>query len=550
MKRGPAGSHGVGRPRRGVLLALTACVLASVAWPATAPKRNDGLRKLLKLPLLHAEFGLQLDVERGFVLSLAPAEAAADVARLKRELQTAPDDPARHLRLFELYRQAGDAAKGSNALATATSLYRRLAEAQSENAEILAGFGRALDLSGRDAEAEAVLRRAVKLRPKEWRAWSALSLHLLSKGWGALTREVAPSTRSPEQILAAAAKKQIQPARLEQAEQDLKAAEDCANRAVAVAPRESQVYADRALIVAHRAMLKAVRHVLQGEEVDAVRFYQAMFTTNALPDLDRMAALEPENPRLLAKAVLFRLIGAATSAGKEGLARFAGGELWPLLSETQRDALRRSLTVLENLGQNGNPTVASTALEYLGGFQWMAMRDRAGAEQNLRRAIALDAGRETAWDFLMAVLVDSERHEEALAAAETRLRARESARNHVAAAKACERLQRLDKAQTHMDAALRLGPDDYLANLAGAIIAMKRSGDETALKQAGMLIQRASRVEGRPATKAEWVEWTLTTGILFALAGDENLARQNLKRVLEMEPDNKTAREALALLGN
>jgi Tfp pilus assembly protein PilF len=137
-----------------------------------------------------------------------------------------------------------------------------------------------------------------------------------------------------------------------------------------------------------------------------------------------------------------------------------------------------------------------------------------------------------------------------LAAAETRLRARESARNHVAAAKACERLQRLDKAQTHMDAALRLGPDDYLANLAGAIIAMKRSGDETALKQAGMLIQQASRVEGRPATKAEWVEWTLTTGILFALAGDENLARQNLKRVLEMDPDNKTAREALALLGN
>jgi len=65
-----------------------------------------------------------------------------------------------------------------------------------------------------------------------------------------------------------------------------------------------------------------------------------------------------------------------------------------------------------------------------------------------------------------------------------------------------------------------------------------------------MLIQRASRVEGRPATKAEWVEWTLTTGILFVLAGDEDLARQNLKRVLEMEPDNKTAQEALALLGN
>jgi tetratricopeptide (TPR) repeat protein len=150
----------------------------------------------------------------------------------------------------------------------------------------------------------------------------------------------------------------------------------------------------------------------------------------------------------------------------------------------------------------------------------------------------------------MSLLVDSGRTEVALTVAEARVKAKDSARNRVAAAKTCDRLGRLDKAQAHLDAALRIAPNDYLANLVAAIITLKAGQDESSLKRAASFIERASRVEGRPASKSEWIDWTMTTGILYGLAGDADTARRKFKQVLESEPDNAAAKEGLSIVGN
>jgi Tfp pilus assembly protein PilF len=297
-------------------------------------------------------------------------------------------------------------------------------------------------------------------------------------------------------------------------------------------------------------MLRYLKQVLQGDEADGVKFYQAIFSINAQGDLWRMADLTPESPAAVTKAVMFELMASAFQIGKSGLVHLADGELWNQLPESRRQSIRRGLTRLENLGQGGNKTVAASALEFLGGLQWMLMRDLTGSESNLRRALALDPARELAWNLLMGLLVGSERFPDALAAAESRLKIKETARNHVAAAKVCDKLDRPDKARLHTDAAVKLDPDGYLANLSAAVVILKRGTTDNSIQQARQLLEHAGNAKGHPASQDEWVEWNLTRGIFYALGDDPAAARRDLKRVLEADPANETAKQALAIVGN
>ena len=536
--------------RAAALVSFLLLAGSMAAGGAAAPSTAKSLQKLLAFPLLQAEFWLGVDGELGFVLPNDKKNPAEEIARLKKELRGTPDDAQAQYRLFELYRQNQDLARATNHLTRAVECYRRLADAQSENAVVLARFGMALHQVGREDEAEAVLRRSVKAGPSDWHAASALTRWLVARAWAVLAREKTPPLRYAavaDMVLAAAMKKTLEPGQLERAERYLNEALACANRAIKLAPQEPDLYADRALVQCYSAMARAVGAILRGGQAEPLEFYRAMFTTNAVADLDRVATLSPQNPSALACVTLFQILGAATT-GREGMDRLARGQIWSLLNEYQQQSLRRSFTALENLGQSGNAAIAAPALEYLGGFQWMAMRDRTGAAKNLRRAVALDPAREAAWDFLMTSLLDENRAEEALAVAEERLKTRDTPRNRLAAAKACERLGRLDKAQTHLDAALASAPSDYLANLSAAIPALKRGRDDVTLQHAGMLLGRARRVDGQPSSKAAWIEWTITTGLFHGMTGDLETARAQFKRALEADPDNQRAKDALACL--
>lgn len=532
------------------LVAGLALAGTSALQAASAPSGQEAFRRLLKLPVLHAEFSLRLDPEAGYVLSGGNPDRTPEIERLTQAMQEQPADAERHFALFEIYRQLGQGARATNHLARAVTWFRTLADTQSENAALLAKYGRALDLASEDKQAEAVLRRAVRLGPKEWRGWSALSQLLLGKCLHTLT-EGLPERASdrPQTLLAAAIKKEISAQQLQKARGDLDEALRCTDRAVALAPKEVEPWADRSLVHAYVGMLRFIQDVLGGAESSAMKIHRAMFSTNALTDLEQISRLKPEDPVIWGKIGLFRLVDAAVGLGQRGAEQLSNGDLWSLLTDRQRLELQQVFTALENLSQGGNPTVAAAALEFLGAFQWTAMRDWRGAEKSLRRAVQLDPRRDMAWDFLMAVLVDTERNEEAVNAAEMRLQTRDNVRNRVAAAKACDRAGRLPKAQAHLAAALKLDPDDYLANFAGAIIVMKSARDEDQLRRAGSLLERAGRVEGRPATRSEWLEWTTTSAIYYALNGDREAARREFKRALAEDSANQTAKDGLALVG-
>jgi tetratricopeptide (TPR) repeat protein len=544
---------------RSVLSVLAAWVSLICAWSvpaASAPGGQEALRKLLKLPVLQAQFSLRLDPELGYVIPGARAGTANEIQQVTRAMagqssdSERPADAEHHYRLYELYREAGDLARASNHLAKSVSLFRTLADTQADNANLLAKYGRTLDSAAKEQEAEVVLRRAVRLQPTEWRAWSALSQLLLGRAWQSLGRGLPNKTSArPEMLLDAAAKRQLSSTQLEKARTELQEALQCAERAVSLAPKETQPWAGQALAHAYSGMLGFVEDVLRGSEPDPLKIYRAMFPVKAQADLEQLARLTPGDPLVWAKLGLFRLLDGAVALGMRGLENLGKGEVWSSLSDSQRQGIKRSMTELENLGQSSNPAVAAPALEFLGAFQWTAMRDRTGAERNLRRAVELDPDREIAWDFLMTVLVDANRHEAAIAAAETRLKSHNTTRNRIAAAKAFDRAGRLEQAQAHLVAALQLEPNDYLANLSAAVVLMKRASDEDSLHSASNLLDRAGRVEGRPATLAEWLEWTSTSAIFYALSGDRDAARREFKRVLEADPKNQTAKDGLALVG-
>lgn len=539
------------RARQSVAL-VALLLLAAVASvrAASSPGGDSALRKLLKFPTLQVEFGLRLDLVQGLRLLGDQRLHRAEIESLTQALRSNPNDAERTSRLAELYRKTNEPHKASNSLTRAVELYRKLADAQSENAEVIARFGHALDAAGRGEEAEAVLRRAVKLGATDWRCWSGLSRVLIGRAWAPLTQGPVPDPDfTPDLLLARATRRDIPPASLERAERNFVEARQSADRAIALAPREPGAVAHHALCVVNFALFQFIKNVLQGAEPDPVKFYQALFTTNALPDFTRLADLSAEDPLLITKVALYEVMASAVLSGKSGLARLSSGEIWNQLEESRRQSIRQALTRLENLSQGGNRSNAALAYEMRGGLQRMILRDQAGAETSLRGAIGLDPSRDLAWDLLMSLRIESGRFSDALAAAETRLQTKDSPRNRLAAMKACERLGHLDQAQTHADAALKLSPADYLANLSAAILLLKRDSDEASLARAKQLLDRASQVPGRPATRDEWGEWTLTIAIYYALSGDQAAARRELKRLLEADPDNQAGKEALGIVG-
>ena len=88
--------------------------------------------------------------------------------------------------------------------------------------------------------------------------------------------------------------------------------------------REPQPYSDRALFQCSAGMLRYIKRVLQGEDPDTVKFYQATISTNAQADLWRMADLTPDGPVAVTKAAMFELMAAAFQIGRSGLVPHVG----------------------------------------------------------------------------------------------------------------------------------------------------------------------------------------------------------------------------------
>jgi hypothetical protein len=164
------------------------------------------------------------------------------------------------------------------------------------------------------------------------------------------------------------------------------------------------------------------------------------------------------------------------------------------------------------------------------------------AEKELRRAAEAGAADEAAWNRLVALLIRGGRFEDLESLGKRGLEREDSARARLALAKACEGLGRLDEAGRHVKEALQRQPDDLLANLAAAVLAL-REGDGAAARAAvGEPMRKAQAALTRVRSREGWLEFHVVVALHLSLSGKEDAALEVLELVLARDPRHEEAR--------
>jgi tetratricopeptide (TPR) repeat protein len=540
------------------------------------------------LPELSVQFGVGFSGTQGLVLGWERRDLRAEITALQNAMKGAtrstchtgtpavPGDAERYYRLGQLYREMAnesgaqamladqksgreegarvvfgggrvrDFPRSQEAFAQSVALYRFRAKSQPRNGRLLAQFGEALSAAKKEMEAERVLRQAVKVAPREWRAWVALGRFLADRSFAALqSGEFAPmETVSVGSVLdqwERYLRKKPSPAQIDRSQRLVKEAGRCFDRAVTVAPREPQPYTERATFRISQAGLQVGLRVLHGEPADpTAATAAAVLSPGALADLQAAARWSPNDIRAIGVAIFFELLAAAIQSGQEMAPDIE--ELWDTLPDKTKASVREAKARLEKLGRNGERRTAVGAATLLGMLQ-LIMQDSAGAEASLRRAITLDPSRAPAWDLLAVLMTRAERREEDLFAFCTEvLRRRDGVPGRLTLARAYEESDQLREAAEQVQAALRLKPDDFTANVALALLLMKRNEDPAAVAQAGKLLDEAGRALGSASPPDERARYALAWGIYYGRIGDLPKARQALLQAREAEGANPASR--------
>jgi hypothetical protein len=172
---------------------------------------------------------------------------------------------------------------------------------------------------------------------------------------------------------------------------------------------------------------------------------------------------------------------------------------------------------------------------------------------NLRRAVALQPGREQAWESLAGTLASNGRYDELLALCEDRVRVRDTSRSHLLLAKAFEKLKQWDNCEAEARIAAQMATNDFTANLSVAALVLKRSGtDKELLAEADQWLARSESTLNKMArpqrTRQQVFDFTVTRGIYFALTDELDIARQWVKAVIERDKENVFAKDVLAAM--
>lgn len=536
-------------------MVITALILTAVTNSAGVSQQVDRqeLRKILKLPRVQIDYGIEFSATRGFVFSHGPSETQAEVEALRKAMKGTSADAERHSRLGPLYAELGDRDQEKEAFTRAVELYRQRAKSRPRDDRILAQLGQALSETGQNDEAEAVLRRAVERSPREAKAWLALGRFLEGQTLRAFLAEKTDEGLTFGPFLARILSKRPTSVQLARAKGLLDEARRSFDTAVAAAPKDPEAYGQRGLFRTWGGLLMRLIPLLQGSEADLVaalkdgpdRLFAEAMSPAALQDFRQVARLRPGDYQAITAAALFEVMsflshnGRSVEGPKHGLQAAFPAEI--------QQSLRGAASRLEKLAQ-GRGRQAPPAAEALGALQYSFMDEPAAAEKSLRRAVALDSTRDRSWDLLAALMLDTERYPDLATLCEERLRHKDSARGRILLAKAYEKLDDWDRVEEQVRASLKLEPEDFRANLALVVVLLKRGDDASLRRQAELRLLKARDSLPQAPTRGQVSDYTLTLGIYLALDGDREGTLRELERVLTIAPDNKEARTAWELL--
>jgi len=337
-------------------------------------------------------------------------------------------------------------------------------------------------------------------------------------------------------------------------------ARTCYDRAVAAQPQSADAYTARAGFRSSvGAALQGILNALQPAGAVSIaaavpsgekEMATAWASASSLSDLKEAARLGPNDLTDVGIAALFNVMSFKLQHGAAQAA--AGRTAWVALPEATRRPIEEAMRPLEALALSANTDKEAAAkASEAAGILWLLLGSAAPAASSLRRAVALDPRRETAWDGLAVLLVGAQDYTGAATLLEARVKVLDTARGHLLLAKVYDKTGQTDKEAAQVRAALAEAPDDLTVNMAQAALLLRGSGDAATLGQAGKQLTRTDALYRKtaPQTREAWEDQTLLVSLYRALTGDAASAREKLDEILRADKDYRPARQALAALG-
>jgi tetratricopeptide (TPR) repeat protein len=322
----------------------------------------------------------------------------------------------------------------------------------------------------------------------------------------------------------------------------------CFDRAMALAPKEPEVFFQRAGYMSISNWQNCYfRHFRDDEKIDSATCLLAFFSRETVVNLQKAAELSPSNYEHVSLAAYFTWFNAMIQAK-------ATNYTPDILPDAARKSIHNTMAHLENLSEVSDKKMAAGALENLGILN-MTFGNSQAATADFRRAVSLDPAREPSWDMWLGTLVSSASPDELVAICESRLKHKSSARNHLLLAKAFQRQEKWDKAIEQAEIAGKLETNNVVPPLMLAAIALKQSADtnqlSTALKYLTPAEELLKTMPANDETRTRWHELMLNTAIACGLEGtptSQKYARFLLEAILKQNPNDEQAKEIMGAL--
>lgn len=436
------------------------------------------------------------------------------------------------------------------AYAKAVVLRRALVKAKPGDAVLLAELAEALSDARQDQEAETLARQATALGAGNARTWIALGRVLHAKSLLVLTGQntspdISIDFLDYEALVARFQAVPPAPAQQEQARTLSQEARGCFDKAVALAPHERQSYAARADFLEDDGLgLAAILREMHGERVDLPL---VMHPAQYFADKDKIASLDSSDPDVLRKAILSD-IEAPIVQHEKGV-DYRQAKLWKSLPARTRQAIQEKINRLEALSRSTDGSTAAQALEAMGEVQYTLLDDTALAEATLRHALTLAPGQPQACLSLARMLSGQRRYDDLAALLTDQVKRSDTALLHLLLARTMERQGHWAEAETQAQSALKAKPDSFAANMAVAMLLLRRTGTSPdALSEAQTCLTKAQAALGTHPNRVRSSEFNIAVSVLTGLSGDPATARQTALDVLSDDRTNTQARDVLAAL--
>jgi tetratricopeptide (TPR) repeat protein len=497
---------------------------------------KDQLRALVRMPMVTVSFGWSFTPKTGLRLDIEKPLAKDRIAEIEKGLTGTPADAERYLKIGDLYLDVPDYEKSRTAYTKSVSLFRKRVELEQDNASLLADFGEALFDASNNDEAESVLRKAVKIAPKNAGCWDSLGRFLETQAASkfAVSHKDKPSADQ-----------------LQSAQRMLDEATMCFEKAVTVATNEAMPYVQRAMHKWAQHFYKQAFEKARGQDDDERKLERSLAASDALPDLDKAVSLAPRDVRVIGTAAIMEVFSANTKNGGQPRAQMVKFEE---MADPAQKSIRTKMALLEKLSQSSETKSAAAAMEMLAFCQGPLVGDLGGCLESLRRTIQLDPTRQGSWHMLIAGLAGQGKFAEAAPVCEQNIAQKDTPINRVLYAKVLFKLNRFALADEQLRAALRLDPTDFTANVATVAVVVKRGTNLTELIQAEQPLGRAEQAVqnkldvDRDGARQAMIDFCLTKAIYCGLTERTEMAREYAKHVFTLDSENQDAKEVLAAL--